>query len=75
VGRRQGRGVRRRLIADGAGARTGWVLPFTNTFDVAPTIAMIFGLDLPDAEGKPIVGVFTEKGTCSSWQSSRAAHV
>jgi hypothetical protein len=31
----------------------------TNTIDIAPTIAMILGLELPDADGKPIVGVFT----------------
>jgi hypothetical protein len=33
------------------------VLPTTNTIDVAPTIAMLLGLTLPDADGKPIVGV------------------
>lgn len=51
-------GMETGLIAYGADVRGGWVLPVTNTIDVAPTIAMILGLDLPDAEGKPIVGIF-----------------
>jgi len=51
-------GMETGFIAYGAGVRSGWVLPVTNTIDVAPTIAMILGLDLPDAEGKPIVGIF-----------------
>jgi len=46
------------FIAYGAGIRAGWVLPVTNTIDVAPTIAAILGLQLPQAEGKPIVGIF-----------------
>jgi arylsulfatase A-like enzyme len=46
------------LVAWGAGVRAGWVLPVTNTIDVAPTIAQILGLDLPTADGKPIVGLF-----------------
>ncbi|HTK28883.1 MAG TPA: ectonucleotide pyrophosphatase/phosphodiesterase [Vicinamibacterales bacterium] len=51
-------GMETGLIAWGAGIRGGWTLPVTNTIDVAPTIAQILGLDLPDADGKPIVGVF-----------------
>jgi arylsulfatase A-like enzyme len=51
-------GMETGLVAWGAGVRAGWVLPVTNTIDVAPTIAMLLGLDLPDADGKPIVGVF-----------------
>jgi hypothetical protein len=39
--------------------RAGWVLPVTNTVDVAPTVATILGVDLPDADGRPIVGLFT----------------
>jgi len=52
-------GMETGLIAWGAGVRAGWVLPVTNTVDVAPTIATILGVDLPDADGRPIVGVFT----------------
>jgi predicted AlkP superfamily pyrophosphatase or phosphodiesterase len=51
-------GMETGFIAYGAGIRSGWVLPVTNTIDVAPTIAEILGLTLPDAEGKPIVGIF-----------------
>jgi arylsulfatase A-like enzyme len=51
-------GMETGFIAYGAGIRAGWALPVTNTFDVAPTIAQILGLDLPDADGKPIVGIF-----------------
>jgi arylsulfatase A-like enzyme len=54
-------GMETGLIAYGARVRAGWVLPTTNTIDVAPTIAAILGLQLPDADGKPIVGVFTAK--------------
>jgi predicted AlkP superfamily pyrophosphatase or phosphodiesterase len=50
-------GMETGFIAWGAGVRAGWVLPTTNTIDVAPTIAMLLGLTLPDADGKPIVGV------------------
>jgi predicted AlkP superfamily pyrophosphatase or phosphodiesterase len=54
-------GMETGLIAWGTGIRAGWVLPVTNTIDVAPTIAMILGLELPDADGTPIVGVFAPK--------------
>jgi arylsulfatase A-like enzyme len=50
-------GMETGFIAVGAGIRGGWVLPVTNTFDVAPTIAMLLGLELPEAEGQAIVGV------------------
>jgi hypothetical protein len=50
-------GMETGFIAFGAGIRGGWVLPVTNTFDVAPTIAMLLGLELPEAEGQAIVGV------------------
>jgi predicted AlkP superfamily pyrophosphatase or phosphodiesterase len=51
-------GMETGFIAFGPDVRGGAVLPVSNTIDVAPTIAMILGLDLPDAEGKPIVGMF-----------------
>jgi predicted AlkP superfamily pyrophosphatase or phosphodiesterase len=54
-------GMETGLIAWGAGTRAGWVLPVTNTYDVAPTIAMLLGLQLPDAEGQPIVGVLAPR--------------
>ena len=59
-------GMETGFIAYGAGVRGGWVLPVTNTIDIAPTIATLLGLDLPDADGKPIVGVFTGKGSSKS---------
>ena len=52
-------GMETGLIAWGAGVRAGWVLPVTNTVDVAPTVAAILGVELPDADGRPIVGLFT----------------
>jgi predicted AlkP superfamily pyrophosphatase or phosphodiesterase len=54
-------GMETGLIAYGTGVRAGWVLPVTSTFDVAPTIALLLGLQLPEAEGQPIVGVLTPK--------------
>jgi arylsulfatase A-like enzyme len=51
-------GMETGFVAYGARIRAGWVLPVTNTIDVGPTIAAILGLELPDAEGKPIVGIF-----------------
>jgi len=55
-------GMETGFIAFGPDVRKGAVLPVTNTIDVAPTIALILGLDLPDAEGKPIVGIFKPTG-------------
>lgn len=54
-------GMETGFIARGPGIRAGGVLPVTNTIDVAPTIALILGLDLPDAQGTPIVGIFKPK--------------
>jgi Type I phosphodiesterase / nucleotide pyrophosphatase len=51
-------GMETGFIASGAGIRTGVVLPIMSTIDIAPTIAWILHLDLPDADGKPIVGIF-----------------
>ncbi len=50
-------GMETGFIAYGPGVRHT-VLPTTNTIDIAPTIATILGLELPDADGKPIVGIF-----------------
>lgn len=50
-------GMETGLIVWGAGVRPGVVLPMTSTIDVAPTIAAMLGLELPDADGRPIVGV------------------
>lgn len=50
-------GMETGLIAWGAGVRAGRVLPVTSTIDVAPTIAMLLGLELPEADGQPIVGL------------------
>ena len=47
------------LIVWGAGVREGVVLPVAQTIDVAPTIARVLGLDLPRAEGRPLVGILT----------------
>ncbi len=56
-------GMETGFIAYGAGVRAGWVLPVTNTIDVAPTIATLLGLELADADGKPIVGVLKDSRT------------
>ncbi|MEW6323534.1 MAG: alkaline phosphatase family protein [Acidobacteriota bacterium] len=54
-------GMETGLIVHGAGVRAGAVLPETHTVDIAPTIALLLGLDLPDADGTPIVGVLTRR--------------
>ncbi len=46
------------LIVWGGQARAGVRLPITQTIDVAPTIAWLLGLNLPDADGQPLVGAF-----------------
>jgi hypothetical protein len=49
-------GMETGLIMSGAGVRRGVQLPETRTLDVAPTIATLLGLSLPNAEGQPITG-------------------
>jgi predicted AlkP superfamily pyrophosphatase or phosphodiesterase len=53
-------GMETALVIAGAGVRPGVRLPVTATIDVAPTIARLLGLDLPDADGQPIVGALRE---------------
>jgi predicted AlkP superfamily pyrophosphatase or phosphodiesterase len=50
-------GMETALVLAGAGIRRGVRLPETRTLDVAPTIAALLGLPLPDADGQPIAGV------------------
>ena len=50
-------GMETALVLAGAGIRRGVRLPETRTLDVAPTIAALLGLPLPQAEGQPIAGV------------------
>jgi predicted AlkP superfamily pyrophosphatase or phosphodiesterase len=49
-------GMETGLIMSGAGVRRGVRLPETRTLDIAPTIAALLGLELPQAEGQPITG-------------------
>jgi predicted AlkP superfamily pyrophosphatase or phosphodiesterase len=49
-------GMETGLVLWGAGVRKGVRLPETRTLDVAPTIAKLLGLQLPQAEGQPIAG-------------------
>lgn len=49
-------GMETGLVLAGAGIRGGVVLAEARTLDVAPTIARLLGLELPRAEGQPIVG-------------------
>lgn len=45
------------FIASGSGVRQGIVIPSVRMIDVAPTIAALLRLDLPAAEGVPLVGI------------------
>jgi predicted AlkP superfamily pyrophosphatase or phosphodiesterase len=65
-------GMETGLIAWGARIRAGWILPTTNTIDVAPTIAMLLGLTLPDADGSPIVGLLQTAAVGSATPRRRA---
>ncbi len=49
-------GMETGLLMFGAGVRRGVRLPETRTLDVAPTIAVLLGLELSRAEGQPIAG-------------------
>jgi hypothetical protein len=51
-------GIDASFIASGAGIRRAGAIPRVRMIDVGPTIAAALGLTLPDAEGRPIEGVF-----------------
>lgn len=45
------------FIVAGAGIRPGVPLPLVRQIDIAPTIARLLGVEMPDVDGVPIVGV------------------
>ena len=45
------------LIAAGAGIRAGVPLPLVRQIDIAPTLASLLGLEMPSADGVPLVGL------------------
>lgn len=45
------------LIVAGAGVRPGVPLPLVRQIDLAPTMAMLLGFSMPDADGVPMVGI------------------
>ena len=47
------------FIASGSGIRPGVVIPSLRMLDIAPTIATLLDLELPSAEGVPLVGILT----------------
>jgi hypothetical protein len=47
------------FIASGRGIRPGVIVPTLRMLDVAPTIAALLNLDLPTAEGVPVIGILT----------------
>jgi predicted AlkP superfamily pyrophosphatase or phosphodiesterase len=50
-------GMETGLVLWGSRIRAGVVLPQTRTIDVAPTIALLLGLELPAADGQALAGV------------------
>jgi predicted AlkP superfamily pyrophosphatase or phosphodiesterase len=49
------------FIASGPGVRQFGKIPTIRMIDIAPTVAAILGLNLPDADGVPIAGILTKK--------------
>lgn len=45
------------LIVSGAGIKRGVPLPLVRQIDIAPTVARLLGVEMPEADGTPIVGV------------------
>ena len=45
------------FIASGAAVRALGAIPVIRMVDIAPTVAALLGLELPDADGNPIVGI------------------
>jgi predicted AlkP superfamily pyrophosphatase or phosphodiesterase len=50
------------LIASGAGIRPGVPLPLVRQIDIAPTLAGLLGLEMPSADGVPLVGLLERAG-------------
>ena len=46
------------FVASGSGIRPLGTIPVIRMVDIAPTIAALLGVELPEAEGNPIMGVF-----------------
>ncbi|MCL4686822.1 alkaline phosphatase family protein [Myxococcota bacterium] len=51
------------LVAFGAGLRSGLRVPEMRQIDVAPTLAGLLGVGLPDADGLALVGVLRSRGS------------
>jgi arylsulfatase A-like enzyme len=47
------------LIVAGAGIQRGLAIPLARQIDIAPTAARLLGIELPQAEGVPMVGMLT----------------
>jgi len=45
------------LVVAGAGVRQGIAMPIARQIDIAPTVARLLGYEMPDVDGKPMVGV------------------
>jgi arylsulfatase A-like enzyme len=45
------------FVAWGRGVRAGVRIPWMRQIDVAPTVARLLGVELPEAEGRPVVGI------------------
>ena len=46
------------FIISGVGVRKGLQLPLVRMIDVAPTVAVLLGIELKEATGFPIAGIF-----------------
>jgi predicted AlkP superfamily pyrophosphatase or phosphodiesterase len=49
------------LIASGAGIRPGIAMPIARQVDIAPTAARLLGVELPDVDGVPLVGMLADR--------------
>jgi predicted AlkP superfamily pyrophosphatase or phosphodiesterase len=49
--------MRASFLASGAGIRPLGAIPDIRMVDIAPTIARLLGVELPDADGNPIMGI------------------
>jgi predicted AlkP superfamily pyrophosphatase or phosphodiesterase len=50
--------MRASLVVYGVGVRSGTTVPLVQMVDIAPTIAALLDLNLPNAEGRPIEQIF-----------------